>query len=83
VFLMQGALIGASGAVLGSACGYLLTAAMSNVLRADDGTPLFTATFSLTLYLYTVLSATLLGLVAAVMPARRAANLDPAQAIRL
>jgi ABC-type lipoprotein release transport system permease subunit len=30
-----------------------------------------------------VLSATLLGLVAAVMPARRAANLDPAQAIRL
>jgi len=83
VFLMQGALIGASGAVLGSACGYLLTAIMSNVLRADDGTPLFTATFSPTLYLYTVLGATVLGLVAAVMPARRAANLDPAQAIRL
>jgi lipoprotein-releasing system permease protein len=83
VFLMQGALIGASGAVLGSACGYLLTAVMSNVLRADDGTPLFTATFSPALYLYTVLGATALGLAAAVMPARRAANLDPAQAIRL
>ena len=83
VFLIQGALIGASGAVLGSACGYLLTAVMSNFLRADDGTPLFTATFSPPLYLYTVLGATVIGLVAAVMPARRAANLDPAQAIRL
>ncbi len=83
VFLAQGALIGASGAALGSLCGYLLTAAMSNVLRADDGTPLFTAQFNPTLYLYTVLGAVVLGLVAAVMPARRAANLDPAQAIRL
>ena len=35
---MQGALIGASGAVLGSVCGYLLTAVMSNIVRADDGT---------------------------------------------
>lgn len=83
VFLAQGALIGTSGAVLGCLCGYLLTAAMSNVLRADDGTPLFTAQFNPTLYLYTVLGAIVLGLVAAVMPARRAANLDPAQAIRL
>jgi len=83
VFLLQGVLIGVVGAVLGSACGYLLTSVMSDVLRADDGTPLFTAHFNLALYLYTVLGATVLGLVAAVMPARRAANLDPAQAIRL
>ena len=83
VFLLQGALIGASGAVLGSACGYLLTAVMSNFLRADDGTPLFTATLNPTLYLYTVLGAIVLGLIAAVMPARRAARLDPAQAIRV
>ncbi|MBI1966015.1 MAG: ABC transporter permease, partial [Betaproteobacteria bacterium] len=83
VFLAQGALIGASGALLGSACGYLLTAVMSNVVRADDGTPIFTAHFDPTLYFYTLLGATVLGLAAAVMPARRAANLDPAQAIRL
>jgi lipoprotein-releasing system permease protein len=83
VFLLQGAWIGASGAVLGSGCGYLLTLLMSNVLRADDGTPLFSAQFSPALYLYTVLGATVLGLVAAVMPARRAARLDPAQAIRV
>jgi len=83
VFLLQGALIGASGAALGSACGYALTAVMGEVLRADDGTPLFIAQFSPALYGYTVLGAVVLGLIAAVMPARRAARLDPAEAIRL
>ena len=83
VFLVQGALIGASGAVMGSACGYLLTAVMSNFVRADDGTPIFTAHFDAMLFGYTVLGAIVLGLIAAVMPARRAARLDPAQAIRL
>jgi lipoprotein-releasing system permease protein len=83
VFLLQGAVIGASGAVLGSACGYLLTWVMSNFLRADDGTPLFIAQFNPELYVYTALGATMLGVAAAVMPARRAARLDPAQAIRV
>jgi len=83
VFLLQGVLIGGAGAVLGSASGYLLTATMSEILRADDGAPLFIAQFDLALYLYTMLGATILGLVAAVMPARRAAALDPAEAIRL
>jgi lipoprotein-releasing system permease protein len=83
VFLLQGTLIGTAGAVLGSACGYALTAVMSRVLRADDGTPLFVAQFNPELYLYTILGAIVLGLAAAVMPARRAAALDPAQAIRL
>jgi len=83
LFLLQGALIGASGAVLGSAFGYLLTAVMGDILRADDGTPLFIAHFNAELYVFTVIGSIVLGLVAAVMPARRAARLDPAQAIRL
>ena len=83
VFLLQGALIGASGAVLGCLCGYTLTAVMSNILRSSDGTRLFTARLEPELYLYTLLAAAALGLIAAVMPARRAARLDPAQAIRI
>ena len=82
VFLLQGALIGAAGALCGSAGGYLLTWVMGNFVRADDGAPLFTAQFDPKLYLYTLLAAIALGLVAAVAPARRAAHLDPAQAIR-
>ncbi len=83
VFLLQGALIGASGAVLGCACGYALTAIMSDILRSSDGSRLFEARLEPQLYLYTLLVAAALGLVAAVMPARRASRLDPAQAIRI
>lgn len=83
VFLLQGMLIGVAGAVLGCVFGYFLTSTMSEVLRADDGTPLFVARFNLELYLYTVAGAIVLGLAAAAMPSRRAARLDPAQAIRL
>lgn len=83
VFLLQGALIGASGALLGSACGYALTFVMSDILRSSDGTRLFEARLEPQLYFYTLLAAVVLGLVAAMMPARRAARLDPAQAIRV
>ena len=83
VFLLQGALIGASGAVVGCAAGYALTFVMSNILRSSDGTRLFAARLDPQLYLYTLLAAVVLGLVAAMMPARRAARLDPAQAIRI
>ena len=83
LFLMQGALIGAGGALMGCACGYALTSIMSNILRSSDGTRLFTARLDPQLYLYTLLAAIALGLVAAMMPARRASRLDPAQAIRI
>jgi lipoprotein-releasing system permease protein len=83
VFLLQGALIGASGALAGCACGYALTSVMSNFVRSSDGVPLFTARVEPELYLYTLLAATALGLIAAMMPARRASRLDPAQAIRI
>jgi lipoprotein-releasing system permease protein len=83
VFLLQGALIGASGAILGCACGYALTSVMSNILRSADGTRLFEARLEPDLYLYTLIAAAALGLLAAMMPARRASRLDPAQAIRI
>ena len=83
VFLLQGTLIGASGAFLGCACGYALTYVMSSILRASDGAPIFAARVEPELYFYTLIAASALGLIAAVMPARRASRLDPAQAIRI
>jgi lipoprotein-releasing system permease protein len=83
VFLLQGAMIGASGAIFGSAAGYGLTFIMSNIIRSSDGARLFSARIDTELYLYTLLAAVVLGLVAAMMPAQRAAHLDPAQAIRI
>lgn len=83
VFLLQGALIGAGGALLGCAAGYTLSFVMSDILRSSDGTRLFTARLDPQLYLYTLLAAIALGLAAAMMPARRASRLDPAEAIRI
>jgi lipoprotein-releasing system permease protein len=83
VFLLQGALIGLIGAFLGCIGGYTLTAVMSQFVRAEDGSLLFAAQWNGVLYVFTLIGATVLGLVAAIMPARRAAHLDPAQAIRL
>lgn len=82
VFLIQGALVG----LLGSAIGCLLGAGLSYVFRASvtnaDGTPLFA--FALTPGLFVTSSgiAIAAGVVAAIVPARRAARLDPAEAIR-
>jgi lipoprotein-releasing system permease protein len=83
VFLLQGALIGALGAISGCIGGYALTAVMSEFVRSEDGLKLFSAHVDVPLYLTTLLGACVLGLAAAILPARRAAHLDPAQAIRI
>jgi len=83
VFLVQGAIIGMIGAIVGCAMGYGLALFMSGILRSADGAPLFAAHVDFELYFYTLVGAILLGVIAAALPARRAARLDPAQAIRL
>jgi lipoprotein-releasing system permease protein len=83
VFLVQGAIIGLIGALLGCAIGYALGVFMSGVLTSADGARLFEARLDFPLYLYTMAGAVVLGVVSAALPARRAARLDPAQAIRM
>ncbi|MCW5605129.1 MAG: FtsX-like permease family protein, partial [Burkholderiales bacterium] len=82
VFLMQGVIVGAAGALLGSGLGLMLVALFSRILRTSEGEPLFSLTFDFGLIGIVVLASTLLGLLAAALPARNAARLDPAQAIR-
>jgi lipoprotein-releasing system permease protein len=82
VFLMQGAMVGFSGALLGTALGLALVSIFSRILRSASGAPLFTLAFDFDLTLLVLSVATVLGVLAAVLPARNAANLDPAQAIR-
>jgi lipoprotein-releasing system permease protein len=53
------------------------------LVRNPDGTPLFPIEVSLGVYVTTALSAIVLGVLAAAAPARNAARLDPAQAIRM
>ncbi len=82
VFLIQGALIGLLGSAVGCGLGTALSLGFRAVLRNPDGTPFFPFALTPTLFLSSAGIAVLAGIVAAVLPARRAARLDPAEAIR-
>ena len=77
VFLVQGALFGLAGSLLGGAAGYALVAAFNNF-----GPRLFYIPVEPSLLVAATLLATLTGTVSAALPARRAARLDPVEAIR-
>ena len=83
VFLLQGAIVGALGSALGALLALGLVKAFTTFVRGSDGLPLFSISLAPALALQIALLATVCGLLAAVAPARRAARLDPAQAIRL
>ena len=83
VFLLQGALVGAAGSALGVLLAVALIGAFTTFVKGSDGLPLFSITLAPALALRIALVATVCGVLAAVAPARRAAALDPAQAIRL
>jgi lipoprotein-releasing system permease protein len=83
VFLLQGALVSAAGSVLGAALAWVMVVAFTALVKGADGQPLFPIVLRLDTFAWVALGATIAGVLAAVAPARRAAALDPAQAIRL
>ena len=82
IFLIEGALMGLAGSLIGSALGNVFLDLWRGVARNADGTPMFAVSFEPVLFVYAAAGATLLGMLAAIAPARRAASLDPAIAIR-
>ena len=83
VFLLQGVIVGALGSALGVLLAVALIWLFTHFVRGSDGLPLFNIALEAGLALRIAGLATVCGLLAAVAPARRAARLDPAQAIRL
>ncbi|WP_022954233.1 ABC transporter permease [Leucothrix mucor] len=82
LFLLQGALTGLIGSVLGAGFGWLFLTLWRNIAINPDGTQLFPITFDPMLFVYAAIGATLVGTMAALFPALQAARLDPAVAIR-
>jgi lipoprotein-releasing system permease protein len=82
VFLIQGAVMGLAGSLCGSVLGFLFLNFWRGVARNPDGTPMFVVNFEPMLFVYAAAGATLIGTLAAMVPARRAARLDPVVAIR-
>jgi lipoprotein-releasing system permease protein len=83
IFLLQGAIVGAIGSALGAVLAVVLIWAFTRLALGSDGLPLFAITLKPVLALQVAAAATLCGVLAAVAPARRAARLDPALAIRM
>lgn len=82
VFLLQGGLVGLVGSLLGVALAYGLLVFFSHVFKSPDGSPMFTAQLAPLLALQATVLACVVGVLAAAIPARRAARMDPVQAIR-
>ena len=82
VFLLQGALMGALGSALGALLAYGLLVLFSHIFKAPDGSAMYTAVLDVALVLGAGVLACAVGMLAAFMPARRAARMDPVQAIR-
>ena len=83
VFLLQGAIVGALGSVAGLLLAWALVLLFTAMARGAGGGALFDISLTWQDALSAALTATLCGVLAAVAPARSAARLDPAQAIRM
>ena len=74
--------MGLVGSALGSGLAWTLLVVFSRIYRSPDGTALFAAELDPKLVLMASVVALAVGLAAAALPARRAARMDPVQAIR-
>jgi len=82
LFLLQGGVMGTAGSLLGSALAFLFVMVWQGVARNPDGTQLFIIEIQPALFVAATVGAMLVGILSAVVPARQAARLDPAVAIR-
>jgi lipoprotein-releasing system permease protein len=82
VFLIQGGVLGVVGSLVGSGLGAVFAKLFESLTTDSTGAPRFSVELDFTLFLTSSLLATAVGVLSAVIPARRAARLDPATAIR-
>ncbi len=83
VFLLQGGFYGLAGSALGSALALGLVQFFAKITRNADGSALVSPNLDLSVVISACALAMVVGLLAAALPARRAAKLDPVQAIRV
>lgn len=82
VFLIQGGVLGVVGSIAGSGLGALFAKLFEGLVRDPSGAPRFPVQLGAPLFAFSIALATGVGLLSAVIPARRASRLDPATAIR-
>lgn len=81
VFLIQGGVLGFVGSLAGALVGAAALVAWHRYARQSDGSELFPLTIDPSLFLSSAALATVTGVIAGIVPALRAARLDPVDAI--
>ncbi len=81
IFLIQGAILGLTGSILGALSGIGLSQAFVTFTRGATGDPLFPITINPTFILISIVIATSAGMIAASIPARNSAKLNPIEVI--
>ena len=82
VFLIQGGAVGLAGSVLGSLLAWTFLLVWRAVAKNPDGTPMFIIEMEPSLFAIATVGATVVGILAAVAPARRAAHSARARCCR-
>jgi len=82
IFLLEGAILGLIGSVGGILLGSALARVFAGLARNPDGSPTFPVALTTVLYLRSTAIAVVVGIGAALLPARRAARMRPAEIIR-
>ena len=82
VFLIEGGILGLGGATIGIMLGIALALLFQSLAQNPDGSATFPVALTPALFARAGLTAIIVGLLSAVIPARSAARLDPATAIR-
>jgi lipoprotein-releasing system permease protein len=82
IFLIQGAMVGLLGSLLGSLLGILMLWMSEKYIVNGDGSPLYVMQLDGPTFFTACLVAVVTGVLAAALPARSAARLDPVAAIR-
>jgi lipoprotein-releasing system permease protein len=82
IFLIQGAMVGFLGALLGLGVGSVLALAFSRLAVNPDGSPTFPVDLTPRLFLSAIIVSTSVGIIASIFPARKAARLDPTSVIK-
>src|SRR6056297_1246014 len=82
IFLIQGAILGVIGSILGSLSGIGLSQLFVSLIRTADGDPLFPVQIEPLFIMLSIFIATMAGMIAALIPARNSAKLSPIEVIR-
>ena len=82
IFLIQGAILGTAGSLVGIAIGTVLALFFASLARNPDGSATFPVALTAYLYGRSVAVALVVGVISAIVPARDAARMDPATVIR-